>query len=111
MLPELHLAAEENLAKYQNHSQQCHSVETRCEDARDFVFPPDPLVVYLFNPLPKAGVIRVLENLTRSLSENPRPVYVIYHNAEWAELFNRHPLFRRIAFDEQYVIYASASQA
>jgi len=41
-----------------------------CVDARDFELPDEPLVLYLFNPLPEAPLrqlIERLENLWRTL--------------------------------------------
>jgi len=80
LLPELHRVAEENIRKYKSDPQQCFAIESICSDARDFIFPPEPTVLYLFNPLPEAGLEHVLGNLEQSLREHPRPVFVIYHN-------------------------------
>jgi len=80
LLPALHRIAEENIRKYKSASRQCFEIEALCDDAREFRFPPDPLVVYLFNPLPEAGLRELLSNLEGSLQQTPRPVYVIYHN-------------------------------
>jgi hypothetical protein len=44
------------------------------------VFPETPLVLYLFNPLPEAGLRRVIRNLEQSLEQSPRPVWMVYHN-------------------------------
>ena len=80
LLPALHRVAEENIRKYQGPWQKCFAIEALCGDASEFRFPPDPLVVYLFNPLPVDGLRELLANLERSLQQKPRPVYVIYHN-------------------------------
>jgi SAM-dependent methyltransferase len=80
LLPALHRVAEENIRKYKNTSQQCFAIEAICGDAHDFVFPTHPLVIYLFNPLPEAGLGQLMANLECSLQQTPRPVYVIYHN-------------------------------
>ena len=47
-------------------------VELLVADAQDFAFPPDPLVVYLYNPFPGAVLERVVANLEASLRERPR---------------------------------------
>ena len=57
-------------------------------NAREFVFPEDPLVLYLFNPLPSLGMRRCIANLEKSLRAQPRDVYFVYHNPEhraWLE--------------------------
>lgn len=80
LMPALHRIAQENIGKYKSASQQCFEVEAIFGDACDFALPPQPLVIYLFNPLPEAGLAELMANLERSLQQNPRPVYVIYHN-------------------------------
>jgi SAM-dependent methyltransferase len=80
LLPTLHQIAEENLAKYTSESQKCFALEAICGDATDFPFPAEPTVLFLFNPFPETGLRRMLANLEQSLRQEPRPVYVIYHN-------------------------------
>lgn len=105
LIAELHRAAEENVARYQprshpaelqpagsspggsqpvtllpGSSQQVRPIETLCMDARNFIFPETPLVVYLFNPLPEAALRQVMRNLEQSFEEAPRPVWLVYHN-------------------------------
>src|ERR1700691_3968548 len=80
LLPELHQVAQENLRLYQSESQKCFALESVCGNATTFPFPAEPLVLYLFNPLPESGLRQMLANLDRSLAANPRPAYVLYHN-------------------------------
>jgi hypothetical protein len=79
LIAELHRAAEENVARYR-HSQEGARIETLCMDAREFAFPEAPLVVYLFNPLPEAGLRLVMRSLAESWKKAPRPVWIVYHN-------------------------------
>jgi hypothetical protein len=74
LLAALHRIAQENIRKYKRDSQRCFAIESICGDACDFVFPPEPMVLYLFNPLPESGLARLLANLEPSLLQNPRPV-------------------------------------
>jgi len=80
LLPSLHQIALQNVAKYQCDSQRCFAIESVCADATEFNFPEEPLVLFLFNPLPDTGLRRVLGNLEHSLKMHPRPAYVLYHN-------------------------------
>jgi len=89
LLPELHRVAQENIAKYKSDSQKCFALESICADASEFAFPAEPLVVYLFNPLPEEGLKRLLANLEQSLRQRPRPIWVLYHN----------PLLERVVSD------------
>jgi tRNA G46 methylase TrmB len=63
LLPSLHIIAAENISKHRTEASKCTLVQSLCQDARQFVFPPDPIVLYLFNPLPQAGLIEVRRNL------------------------------------------------
>lgn len=109
LLPGLHRVARDNIAKYKSTLQQGFAIEALCGDARDFVFPPEPSVVYLFNPLPEAGLKNLLQNLERSLSEKPRLVLVLYHNPLLGSLLAGNAAFKKIAGTHQYSIFASAT--
>jgi hypothetical protein len=61
-------------------SQQAAPIKTLCMDARDYIFPETPLVVYLFNPLPEVGLRQVMRNLEESWERAPRPAWIVYHN-------------------------------
>lgn len=106
LLPELHRIALENVGKYKSDSQRCFAIEVICGDALDFVFPPGPMVVYLFNPLPEAGLVKLLANLERSLKENPRPVYVLYHNPLLEHVLTANKWLSRISGTHQYSVYS-----
>ena len=80
LIAELHRAAEQNIRDYRSPTQRCVQVESMLADACEFVLPETPLVLYLFNPLPEAGLRRVIRNLEQSLEQSPRPVWMMYHN-------------------------------
>ena len=67
LFPSLNRIAQKNLSSYKSESQCCFVLETICGDAREFVFPPEPIVLYLFNPLPESALIEVVANLEHSL--------------------------------------------
>ena len=60
LIAELHRAAEENIRAYHSATQRCSQIEAVCADACEFPFPADPLVLYLFNPLPESGLRRLI---------------------------------------------------
>jgi len=107
LLPALHQAACENVRKYLSERQQCCVLEVRCGDAKQFAFPDEPLVLYLFNPLPEAGLALVIRNLETSLREHPRKVFVLYHNPLLEHLFSASPLLKRVSGTHQYSVYES----
>ncbi len=107
LLPDLHRTAQQNIAKYRSDSQRCLAIESRSGDARDFVFPAEPLVLYLFNPLPEPGLLSLLANLESSLKQNPRPVILLYHNALLEHVLGQCSWLRKIGGTHQYSIYCS----
>jgi SAM-dependent methyltransferase len=96
LLPALHRVAQENLSAYKSDSQQCFALETVCGDAREFVFPAEPILLYLFNPLPELALIEVMANLENSLRQFPRVVYLLYHNPLLEHVLAKHPAFSKI---------------
>jgi hypothetical protein len=109
LLAALHGVAQKNLSVYESDSRQCFAVEAVCGDAREFTFPAEPLVVYLFNPLPEAGVVDVMANLAQSVSQYPRVVHLLYRNPLFENVVARYPGFNRIAGTLQYSIFQCGS--
>ena len=85
----LHRIAQKNFETWTNSQQKCQDLECICVDAREYQFPEDPLVLFFFTPFTGDVLGRVIDNLNKSLSENPRPVEVIYFgsNEELIDLF------------------------
>ena len=52
-------------------------IETEVCDATEYVFPDEPLVVYLFNPFTADVLREVVNRLTASLERAPREAYVV----------------------------------
>ena len=106
LLPELDRLAKQNISKYKSDSQQCFAIDCLLGDACEFTFPPEPTVLYLFNPLPESGLVTMISNLEHSLREHPRPVFVLYHNPLLEHVLTRSAVFQRIAGTHQYSILA-----
>ena len=106
LLPALHRVAQENIKKYKSDSQQCFAIECLLADAGEFAFPPEPTVLYLFNPLPESGLAKLVSNIEHSLRKHPRPVFVLYHNPVLEPLLARSADFNRIAGTHQYSIFS-----
>jgi SAM-dependent methyltransferase len=89
--------ARRNVARYGPQRIDPARVRLLIGDAEDFVFPEEPLVVYLYNPFPGAVLERVVANIEASLRERPRPCAVVYVNPHAlaalaaSELFGRLP--------------------
>jgi SAM-dependent methyltransferase len=107
LLPELHRIAEENIRKFEGERRRCSAIESVCGDACEFAFPPEPLVLYLFNPLPEEGLKQVMRSLQDSLAQRPREAWVVYHNPLLEHVVAGCRELRKTAGTTQYAVYAS----
>jgi SAM-dependent methyltransferase len=105
LIAELHRAAEENIGAYKSPTQKCTRVESLLADARDFELPEEPLMLYLFNPLPERALSEVLQRLERSLAQAPRPVWVVYHNPLLENVFAPSSCLEKVGGTGQYSVY------
>ena len=110
MLAEFAEIAQQNIARYHNERQRCFALESRQGDARDFAFPGEPTVLYLFNPFPAHVLRTVLWNLRNSLTTTPRPLYVIYHNLVYERVFVECAWLQAVYRTTQFAIYRALSQ-
>ncbi|HEX2140576.1 MAG TPA: class I SAM-dependent methyltransferase [Woeseiaceae bacterium] len=83
--PKMHQIAAANVASNKNGGTHIISHNL---DATEYEFPPEPFVMYLFNPFQEAVVARVLRNLERSFRQSPRPGYIVYVNARHRTVFD-----------------------
>ncbi len=105
LLPELNDIAVQNIARYRRDRQRCLIIESHAGDAREFDFPAEPTVLYLFNPFPEPVLCDVLSRLERSLRAFPRPVYVIYHNLVHEGVFAERSWLRPLHRTHQFAVY------
>jgi len=105
LLPEFHAEALQNIAKYRSPAQRCFAIELLCANAREIDFASNPLVIYLFNPLPESDLRKTVARLEDSLRAHPRPVYLIYHNPLLEHVLAGSQLLRKIGGTHQYAIY------
>ena len=104
LLPSLHRIAVENIARHTAKTRG--ETESICGDAQEFIFPRQPMVLYLFNPLPEAGLRRVVANLEASLRETPRPLFILYHNPLSERPFLESAALAKVGGTHQYVVFA-----
>jgi SAM-dependent methyltransferase len=105
LLPELNSVAEANISKVSPEQRTAREIRALCGDATEFIFPAEPLVVFLFHPLPEAGLKMLVGNLGASLRANPRPAYVIYVNPVLEEILGSSPTLARIGGTHQYSMF------
>ncbi len=107
LLPSLHEIAKENMKQYKSEAQKCFALEAICADATAFPLPNGPLVIYLFNPLPESGLRQVVSNLEQSFRNDPRVVYMLYHNPLLEHVLSESALLRKIGSTRQYSIFSN----
>ena len=103
LLPELHAAAAENIARHPNASR----MQVVCADATEFAFPPEATVLYLFNPFLESVLAQVIANVDQSLHHMPRPFYLVYHNPLLEHVVSASGMLKRVGGSHQYAIYAA----
>ena len=104
-MPEWHWVAQENIRKLAAANPSAPAMKSLCMDARDFEFPPEPLVVYLFNPFPEPVFVAVMERLRQSALTTPRPLFLAYRYTEFESLLRGCGWLEKIAGTEQWSIY------
>jgi len=107
LLPSLNEIARANLSQYKSPTQRCFAIDPICGDARELQFPLEPIVLFLFNPLPEPALNAVVRNFVKSLETKPRPAWIVYHNPVLEHLLQKYSRFRRVEGDQQYAIYRS----
>ena len=106
LLPTLVEIARANITKYAGEREpQCPTIEVIQDDARNYSFPAQPIIVYLFHPFPEPVLEAVLANLDDSVRRQPRPAYVIYHNPVLEHVLQGQRNWRRISRTEHWAIY------
>lgn len=106
LIAELHRAAEENIRAYHSATERCTQIEALLGDAREFEFPEEPLVLYLFNPLPERALSEVLQRLEKSLARVPRAAWVVYHNPLLERVLSGSTGLTKMSGTQQFCIYA-----
>jgi SAM-dependent methyltransferase len=87
-----------------------------CMDATDYEFPPNPAVIYLYNPFQGKTMDRLIRNVERSLREEPRDLWIIYVNPWEHRKFARSQYLRTVAENSdvpewEFCIFRSITQA
>jgi SAM-dependent methyltransferase len=95
-------------ANVSHHVDRCEII---CADACYYKLPPEPLVVYLFNPFVGSLFDRFVSNLEASIRAVPRPVYIAYTSPFCEARLAASPLFTRLAGRQHlFAVYAHAER-
>jgi SAM-dependent methyltransferase len=101
----LHKIASSNISIYKDKLQQCHRIQSVCEDVADFETPKEKIVFYLFNPFDDHVVRSVLSNIEDSIRRYFRDIYIAYLKPVHRDVFDRATFFQIVKETERYVIY------
>jgi SAM-dependent methyltransferase len=77
---ELHRIAQANLNRVAAAGTDVGRIGLVHADATEFELPPEPSVIYLYNPFNDLVMSGVIERVLRSHAEHPRPIYIAYCN-------------------------------
>jgi SAM-dependent methyltransferase len=72
--------ARKNIESFRQGKTNLPPITVICEDAGNYVFPPTPLCIYMFNPFDGEIMLRAMKNLSRSLDANMRKITILYFN-------------------------------
>lgn len=103
--PELDAIARRNIETFHEPGQQCRDIESICADAREYEFPAENIVLYLFNPFPDYVLREVLTKLVASARRVPRTIFVLYNAPFEKQEFERIPELRMFFETSQYQLY------
>lgn len=106
----LNAAAEANIHRRREQAPTSPPMETWTGDACDFRLPAGPLVVYLFNPLPEAALVKFVAGLEESLRAAPRPLVILYHNPLLEHVLAKAQKLEKSGGTHQYAIYRAAGR-
>lgn len=113
--PELHRLAEQNIRQYRSETQKCRDIQSRNADFVGFSLPPEPLVLFFFDPCRIRVLAEVMAGIGQSLIAAPRPLYVAYvaPRPEHEELFASVGFLREIfrSTDMNFTVCASVARA
>ncbi len=104
VLPELLQVAERNARVYRGGAEQ-HRIQLWCGDARHFTFPPEPLVVFLFDPFPEHILEQVIARLQSSAHSSPRELLLVYQNPISEHVLANSGWLQRVRGNVQYAVY------
>ncbi len=80
-------------------------------DVSTYRFPPEPTLIYLFNPFGAGTMRSVADALATSVGERPRPVFVVYVHPLHRQVWDQLSAFRPVRSGRRWVLYSTADAA
>jgi len=108
--------ANKNIEKYREYAKaRCSDIDVVCQDARTYLLPLEPCILYFFYPFNDTTTRECISNIERSLASKYREIFIIYLNPVHHSLFDASTRFTCIKkignskYVHPYYIYASKS--
>ncbi len=107
--PELHAVADRNIAGYRSRAQLCPDIESVCMDFTSFQLPPEPAVLFFFDPCDEPVLVQVLKNVEDSLRRHPRDMLICYVAPRLRRLMDSACFLQKVSVNEelQFCVYCS----
>jgi SAM-dependent methyltransferase len=109
--PVLNQAAAKNIEQYLSVTGGPDIFELHEGDAAAYVFPAEPLAIFLYNPFSEPVLTQVLDHLSASIEANPRDLVVFYRTPQQARLLDALDYLRPVETRYGYRVYRHAGWA
>jgi len=97
---ELCAIARKNVEAFSRNAKPLSSIEIIETDATKYSFQAEDRVFFMYNPFDGFVLASVLDNIRRSLEENPRRIWLIYNTPLHHDVVKRAALFKSDSFYE-----------
>jgi SAM-dependent methyltransferase len=102
---EIHRTALANLSAFTRKEWVGQNIQLVCQDAIDYEFPSQNLVLFLYNPFFGEVMQAMVRNLSRFLTQQDKDLFILYRNPQCADLLDQLPELEVIASTGSYRIY------
>lgn len=99
--------ARRNLNFYQDPLQRCKRLRVICQDAVNYQWPDENIVLFLYNPFDEELMRPVVANLERNLRARRKDVYVVYTNPLYQHVLEQSEVFETLMALENCVVFRS----
>ncbi len=105
--PPLALIAKQNVQTYCWNAQRCRKIEVITGDVAEYELPPEPAVVYFYNPFHSVVMDQVFQNIESSIERTPRDLVVVFAGSFHVRdrVFGVRPQYERLRREKYFDIY------
>ncbi len=103
--PPIHAIAQSNIARYKKISQNSTQISLYCQNAQDFKFPKENIIIFLYNPFSGQLLDEVLTNIEQHIVQNKdRKIFILYRNPKCSEQLKNRKHIKTIFQDNHYMV-------